>query len=93
VARVLLPQVVLAIPQYLLLARVGLTDSYFALILPQLSNPYGIYLSRIHAAAAVPDPLPDAGRIDGASEARLFRSIVLPRTSPHVTTPAPPRSG
>ena len=86
VAGVLLPQVVLAIPQYLLLARVGLTDSYFAVILPQLFNPYGIYLSRIYAAAAVPDSLLDAGRIDGASEARLFGSIGLRLMVPGLVT-------
>ena len=50
----LLPQIVLAIPQYLLLAKVGLTDSYSAVMLPQLFSPYGIYLCRIYAEASVP---------------------------------------
>ena len=60
-AGVLLPPIVLAIPQYLLLSKVGLSDSYAAVILPQLFNPYGIYLARIYANASVPDELPRSG--------------------------------
>ena len=48
-AGVLLPHIVLAIPQYLLLSKIGLTDSYLGVLLPQLFNPYGIYLCRIYA--------------------------------------------
>ncbi|WP_405866297.1 carbohydrate ABC transporter permease [Streptomyces sp. NBC_01515] len=85
-AGVLLPQVVLAVPQYLLLARVGITDSYSAVILPQLFNPYGIYLCRIYAAASVPDSLLDAGRMDGASEWRMFSAIGLRLMAPGLIT-------
>jgi multiple sugar transport system permease protein len=85
-AGVLLPQIVLAIPQYLLLSRVGLTDSYLGVILPQLFNPYGIYLCRIYAAAAVEESLLEAGRIDGASEFRLFRSVGLRLMMPGLIT-------
>ena len=85
-AGVLLPQVVLAVPQYLLLARVGITDSYAAVILPQLFNPYGIYLCRIYAAASVPDSLLDAGRMDGASEWRMFSAIGLRLMAPGLIT-------
>ncbi|MET7401356.1 carbohydrate ABC transporter permease [Dactylosporangium sp. NPDC005572] len=83
---VLLPQIVLAIPQYLLLSHVGLTDSYLGVILPQLFNPYGIYLSRIYAAAAVEDSILEAGRIDGASEFRLFWSVGLKLMVPGLIT-------
>jgi multiple sugar transport system permease protein len=85
-AGVLLPQIVLAIPQYLLLSQVGLTDSYLGVILPQLFNPYGIYLCRIYAAAAVEESLLEAGRIDGASEFRLFRSVGLRLMVPGLIT-------
>jgi multiple sugar transport system permease protein len=85
-AGVLLPQIVLAIPQYLLLSRVGLTDSYLGVILPQLFNPYGIYLCRVYAAAAVEESLLEAGRIDGASEFRLFRSVGLRLMVPGLIT-------
>src|SRR5258708_24448916 len=85
-AGVLLPQIVLAIPQYLLLSKIGLSDSYWAVLLPQLFNPYGIYLCRIYAAASVPDSMLEAGRIDGASEFRLFRSIALRLMKPALIT-------
>jgi multiple sugar transport system permease protein len=85
-AGVLLPQIVLAIPQYLLLSKVGLTDSYLGVLLPQLFNPYGIYLCRIYAASAVPDSLLEAGRLDGASEFRLFGSVGLRLMAPGVIT-------
>ncbi|MEV0186276.1 carbohydrate ABC transporter permease [Streptomyces sp. NPDC050625] len=85
-AGVLLPQVVLAVPQYLLLAQFGITDSYLAVILPQLFNPYGIYLCRIYAAASVPDSLLDAGRMDGASEWRMFSAIGLRLMTPGLIT-------
>ncbi|GAA0408488.1 carbohydrate ABC transporter permease [Microbispora corallina] len=85
-AGVLLPQIVLAIPQYLLLSKVGLNDSYASIILPQLFNPYGIYLCRIYAAASVPDSVLEAGRMDGASEFRLFRSVGLRLMGPGLVT-------
>ena len=85
-ACVLLPQIVLAIPQYLLLSNVGLTDSYLGVLLPQLFNPYGIYLCRIYAAASVPDSLLDAGRMDGASEWRMFSAIGLRLMAPGLIT-------
>lgn len=85
-AGVLLPQIVLAIPQYLLLSKIGLVDSYIGVILPQLFNPYGIYLCRIYAAASVPDSLLEAGRIDGASETRLFWSVGLRLMRPGLVT-------
>ncbi|MEW2521191.1 carbohydrate ABC transporter permease [Actinacidiphila alni] len=85
-AGVLLPQIVLAVPQYLLLSKVGMTDSLIGVLLPQLFNPYGIYLCRIYAASAVPDSLLEAGRIDGAGEARLFFSVGLRLMGPGLVT-------
>src|SRR3984957_13131023 len=54
-AGVLVPPVVLALPQYLLLAKVGLTDSYWSVLIPSVLSPYGISLARIYAMSAVPD--------------------------------------
>jgi multiple sugar transport system permease protein len=75
VAAVLLPQVLLAVPQYLLLAKFGLTNSYESVLLPQLTNPFAIYLCKIYAEASVGDELLEAARCDGASEWRMFFSI------------------
>lgn len=85
-ASVLIPQITLAIPQYLLMAKVNLSDTYWSVLLPSIVYPYGIYLCRIYAAAAVPDEMLEAGRIDGASEWRMFRSIGLPVMFPGLIT-------
>ncbi|MFD5715803.1 carbohydrate ABC transporter permease [Streptomyces pharetrae] len=85
-AGVLMPPVILAIPQYLLLAKADLTDSYWSVLLPQILSPYGVYLSRIYAAAAVPADVVEAGRMDGASEWRIFTRIALPMMVPGLVT-------
>jgi multiple sugar transport system permease protein len=85
-AGVLVPGVTLAIPQYLLLAKVGMTDTYWAVLLPNILSPYGIYLARIYAAAAVPDTVLEAARTDGASEGRIFGRVALPMMLPGLVT-------
>jgi multiple sugar transport system permease protein len=85
-AGVLMPPVILAVPQYLLLAKTGLTDSYVSVLLPQLLSPYGVYLARIYAAAAVPGDVVEAGRMDGASEWRIFSRVALPMMVPGLVT-------
>jgi multiple sugar transport system permease protein len=77
-AGVLVPGVLLAIPQYLLLAKVGMTNTYWAVLLPSFISPYGIYLARIFAAASVPSEILEASRIDGAGDWRTFTRVVLP---------------
>ena len=85
-AGVLVPSIVLAVPQYLLLAKIGLTDTYLSVLLPSIVSPYGIYLARIYAAASLPDNLIEAARTDGAREWRIFRSIALPVMAPGLVT-------
>ena len=85
-AGVLMPQIILAIPQYLLLAKVGLAGTYWSVLLPSIISPFGIYLCRVYAAASVPTETLEAGRIDGAGELRLFRSIALPMMGPALVT-------
>ncbi|MGW7421599.1 carbohydrate ABC transporter permease [Streptomyces sp. NPDC054813] len=85
-AGVLMPPVILAIPQYLLLAKADLTDSYWSVLLPQILSPYGVYLSRIYAAAAVPTDVVEAGRMDGAGEWRIFTRIAMPMMIPGMVT-------
>ncbi|MFC7484499.1 carbohydrate ABC transporter permease [Luedemannella flava] len=85
-AGVLVPAVTLAIPQYLLMAKVGLTDSYWSVLLPSIVSPYGMYLARIYAAAAIPDSLIEAARTDEASDVRIFSMIALPIMRPGLVT-------
>ncbi|WP_062211085.1 carbohydrate ABC transporter permease [Streptomyces sp. NBRC 109706] len=85
-AGVLMPPVILAVPQYLLLAEVHLTDSRAAVLLPVLLSPYGIYLARIYAAAAIPQDVVEAARMDGSGEWRIFRAVALPMMVPGLVT-------
>ncbi len=69
---ILVPGTALALPLYLMMSQVGLTNTYWAVLLPSFVSPFGVYLSRIYAASAVPDELLEAARIDGANEYRTF---------------------
>jgi multiple sugar transport system permease protein len=86
VAAVLLPPVLLAVPQYLLLAPAGLVNTYWSVLLPQLVSPFAVYLCKIYAEASVADELMEAARIDGASEWRIFRSVGLRLMAPALIT-------
>ncbi|GLP67638.1 MULTISPECIES: carbohydrate ABC transporter permease [unclassified Streptomyces] len=85
-AGVLVPSIVLAVPQYLLLSKLGMADSYWSMLLPSILSPYGVYLVRIYAAAAVPAELLEAARMDGASEWRIFSRIAVPMMMPGLIT-------
>ncbi|AEN09215.1 MULTISPECIES: carbohydrate ABC transporter permease [unclassified Streptomyces] len=85
-AGVLMPPVILAVPQYLLLAEADMTDSYLSVLLPAVLSPYGVYLARVYAAAAVPADVIEAGRMDGGGEWRIFRAIALPMMLPGLVT-------
>lgn len=74
---VMIPMTALAIPTYLLFAGANLTNTVWAVILPSLVSPFGVYLMRVYAADAVPDSLIEAARVDGAGEMRIFLQIVL----------------
>jgi len=82
---ILVPGTALALPLYLLMSGVGLTNTYWAVLLPSFVSPFGVYLSRIYAAAAVPDELLEAARIDGANEFRTF-TIALHLMIPALVT-------
>jgi multiple sugar transport system permease protein len=83
---VMVPATALAIPTYLLFAEVGLVNTPWAVILPSLVNPFGLYLMRIYAQDAVPDSIIEAARIDGAGEARIFFRIALRQLAPGLVT-------
>ncbi|MFF7377018.1 carbohydrate ABC transporter permease [Streptomyces massasporeus] len=83
---IMVPATALAIPTYLLFAGVGLVNTPWAVILPSLVNPFGLYLMRVYAADAVPDSLLEAARIDGAGEGRIFFGIVLRLLVPGLVT-------
>ena len=83
---VMVPATALAIPTYLLFSQVGLVNTPWAVILPSLVNPFGLYLMRIYAEDAVPDSVIEAARIDGAGEAGIFFRIALRMLAPGLVT-------
>jgi multiple sugar transport system permease protein len=83
---VLVPVTTLALPTYLLMSKINMTDTYWAVLLPSLLNPIGVFLATIYARASVPDDLMDAARADGAGELRVFLQIASPLLAPGMVT-------
>ncbi|WP_104181454.1 carbohydrate ABC transporter permease [Arthrobacter sp. B0490] len=83
---VLVPATVIALPLYFLLNAVDLTGTYWSVLLPSMVSPFGVYLARIHANAAVPDEILEAARIDGAGDLRIFGAIAARMMTPALVT-------
>lgn len=83
---IMIPLTALAIPTYLLFSSAGLTNTPWAVILPSLVSPFGVFLMRVYAADAVPDSLIEAARVDGAGEFRIFWQVSLRLLGPGVVT-------
>ncbi|QGA84462.1 carbohydrate ABC transporter permease [Halomicrobium sp. LC1Hm] len=73
----LLPTNLLVIPLFLLVSNMGLSNSYWAVILPWAAYPLGIFFMK-QAMQSIPDSLLEAARMDGASEFQLYYRVVLP---------------
>jgi len=80
-----LPVQVSMLPLFLLLKNLGLINTYWGVIIPGLASIFGIFLVRQYALS-IPDEMLDAARVDGASEARIFWSIVVPGILPILAT-------
>ncbi len=85
IAGLVVPGQVAMLPLFLLFKELGLVDSFAGVILPGLAGIFAILFVR-QSALAIPDEMLDAARLDGASEARIFRSIVLPLLAPITVT-------
>ncbi|MBB4858692.1 multiple sugar transport system permease protein [Novosphingobium chloroacetimidivorans] len=85
IAGLVVPGQVAMLPLFLLFKELGLVNSYAGVILPGLAGIFSVLFVR-QAALAIPDEMLDAARLDGASEARIFRSIVLPLLAPITVT-------
>lgn len=83
---VLVPGTATALPLFLVFSRLGLTNSYLAVLLPAVVSPFGLFLCRIYADAAVPPSLIEAARIDGAGELAIFHRIGLRQMTPSLVT-------
>lgn len=83
---IMIPLTALAIPTYLLFSSVHLTNTPWAVILPSLVSPFGVFLMRVYAADSVPDSLMEAARVDGAGEYRIFWTVSLRLLAPGMVT-------
>ncbi|MEU8991274.1 carbohydrate ABC transporter permease [Streptomyces sp. NPDC048558] len=83
---VLVPTTVIQLPMYLLATKAGVVDTYWALLLPALVNPFGVYLARVFSEGYVPNEILEAARVDGAGELRTFARIALPMLAPGFMT-------
>lgn len=83
---VLVPTTALALPLYLLASELRMVDTFWAVFIPVLTNPFGVYLARVYTDSAVPDEILEAARIDGASEVRTFFTVAMPLMRPGIVT-------
>lgn len=80
-----IPGQVAMIPLFALVKEMGLVSSYGGVIVPAMASIFGIFLIRQYALS-IPEDLLEAARIDGASEWRIFRSVVVPLLKPILIT-------
>lgn len=80
-----IPGQVAMIPLFALVKQLGLVSTYGGVIVPSMASVFGIFLVRQYALS-IPDELLEAARMDGASETRIFRSIVVPLLKPILVT-------
>jgi multiple sugar transport system permease protein len=83
---IMIPTTALALPTYLLFSSAHLTNTIWAVILPSLVSPFGVFLMRVFAEEAIPDSLLEAARIDGAGELRIFAQIGVRLLGPGIVT-------
>jgi multiple sugar transport system permease protein len=81
----MVPGMVLFVPQFVLVSNMGLANTYAGLVLPFLAGPFGVFLMR-QFLLSIPDDLIEAARVDGAGEWRIFWRIVLPLCRPALAT-------
>jgi multiple sugar transport system permease protein len=76
------PFAVILIPLFILTVKSGLSNPWFALIVPWVAPAFGIFMMQQFIIQSVPDEVIEAARIDGASEFGIFLRIVLPLLRP-----------
>jgi multiple sugar transport system permease protein len=83
---VMVPTTALVIPTFMLMSQLHLTNTIWAVILPSLLSPFGVYLMTVYAREAVPDELLEASRLDGAGEIRTFFTVSIRLMTPALVT-------
>ncbi|GAG01293.1 unnamed protein product, partial [marine sediment metagenome] len=83
-AGIMVPRIALIIPLFVVVHKIGLTGTLLGIILSRSLAPASLYLARTYFET-VPKSLLEVARIDGASETRILRSIVVPISKPIIT--------
>jgi len=84
-ATMIIPGAVMMVPSFVIMRELGWVDKFWPLIVPGAANAFGIFFFRQYIST-INDELMDAARIDGASEFKIFWSIILPIISPGMTS-------
>ncbi|UYO99257.1 carbohydrate ABC transporter permease [Oceanotoga sp. DSM 15011] len=84
-ATMMIPFEAIMVPLYLVITKLNLQNTYMGLIVPFLTNAFGIFMMR-QFLITFPDELLDAARIDGANEFKIFWKIVFPNSLPVIAT-------
>lgn len=83
----MVPQFAVIIPQFYILSKLGLTNTYAGVIIPALASTNSVFIMRQYAKQ-IPDEILEAPRIDGANEWTIFSKIVVPILIPSIITTA-----
>lgn len=85
--KLMIPAAVLMVPTFVLVQALGLYDGYLALILPMVAETFGIFLLRQYMLS-LPKELEEAARLEGASDLRIFFTLILPLCRPALSVVA-----
>ena len=80
------PGIALAIPQFLLFAKLGITNTIWAILIPSSISPFGVYLMWIFSSQAIPTVILEAAEIDGVDSLHRFTRVALPILAPELVT-------
>jgi multiple sugar transport system permease protein len=80
-ATIMIPPALLLIPLFFLVRDLGLLDTYWALILPPLANPVGVFILRGYIQALPPE-LEQAARLDDCNPWQIYRHVIVPLVKP-----------
>ena len=76
---------VIYIVQYMVISKLGMIDTYLALILPNIATPVGVFLMR-QSISQIPDAVIEAAKVDGAGMFRICWEVVMPNQKPALMT-------
>ena len=86
IGSMMIPPILTLIPYYMVISTLGLDDTHLAVWLPATISSFGIFLIRQYVVTSIPKDLLEAARLDGASELRIYWSVVLPLLRPGLAT-------